>query len=122
MGDLRRGSVAWADLDPVRGREQAGRRPVLVIASDLYLTQADTLAIVLPATTTDRGWPNHVLLTGPELRLPQPTYAMTEQPRTLTRDRLSEGIGVVDRSTMTEVDRWLRDFLALPVRHVGATS
>lgn len=112
--ELRRGAVVWAELDPVRGREQAGRRPALVVASDAYLRQADTLAIVVPATTTDRGWPNHVLLRGVESALSQPTFAMTEQPRTLTRDRLVGVAGVVDRDTMREVDQWLRDFFALP--------
>lgn len=112
--DLCRGAVVWAELDPVRGREQAGRRPALVVASDLYLEQADTLAIIVPATTTNRGWPNHVLLRGPGLTLAQPTYAMTEQPRTVSRDRLLDVVGIVDPDTMRDVDRWLRDFLALP--------
>lgn len=85
---------------------------MLVIASDLFLEQADTLAIVLPATTAARGRPNHVELRGPHLHLPQPTCAMTEQPRTITRDRLVGGLGVVDAATMAEVDLWLRDFLA----------
>src|SRR6478609_5406559 len=112
--DLLRGTVVWAELDPVRGREQAGRRPALVIASDLYLEQADTLAIIVPVTTNNRGWPNHVLLKGPGLALDQPSFAMTEQPRTVTRDRLLDLAGTVDAATMTEVDGWLRDFLALP--------
>ncbi|WP_201799269.1 type II toxin-antitoxin system PemK/MazF family toxin [Subtercola vilae] len=106
--------VVWAELDPVRGREQAGRRPALVVASDLYLQQADTLAIVVPATTTNRGWPNHVPLRGANLALVQQTYAMTEQPRAITRERLFDLAGVVDAATMREVDGWLRDFLALP--------
>lgn len=105
--------MLWAELDPVRGREQSGRRPVLVVASDLYLEQADSLAIVVPATTTNRGWPNHVLLRGPSLALAHPTFALTEQPRTVTRDRFVSEIGVVDAATMHEVDRWLRDFLSL---------
>lgn len=112
--ELRRGMVAWAELDPVRGREQSGRRPVLVVASDLYLAQADTLAIIVPCTTRDRGWPNHVKLAGEHLALPDTTYAMTEQPRTVTRERLLDVAGVVDARTMREVDGWLRDFLALP--------
>ena len=103
----------WAELDPVRGREQAGSRPALVIASDLNLEQADTLAIIVPATTNNRGWPNHVLLKGPGLALDQPSFAMTEQSRTVTRDRLFDVAGTVDEATMTEVDGWLRDFLAL---------
>lgn len=113
LAELRRGMVAWAELDPVRGREQAGRRPVLVVASDQFLEQADTLAIVVPATTVDRGWPNHISLAGPGLHLAQPTFAMTEQLRTISRERLVEHAGVVDRATMRAVDAWLRDFLSL---------
>jgi mRNA interferase MazF len=105
--------VVWAELDPVRGREQAGRRPALVVASDLYLEQADALAIIVPCTTRDRGWPNHVKLSGENLDLPGETYAMTEQPRTVTRERLFGVAGMIDVGTMREVDGWLRDFLAL---------
>ena len=82
-------------------------------AGDLCLEQADTLAIVVPATTIRRGWPNHVLLRGPELVLRRPTYAMTEQPRTISRERIVDVAGVVDAQTMAEVDMWLRDFLSL---------
>jgi len=114
MNTLRRGDVVWADLDPTRGREHSGRRPVLVIASDLFLEQADTLAIVLPASSTDRGWPNHVRLRGPALTSQRATFALTEQPRTITRDRIGGALGHVDVDTMREVDLWLRDFLGLP--------
>jgi len=114
LSDLRRGMVVWADLDPVRGREQAGRRPALIVASDAYLEQADTLAILVPATTIDRGWPNHIPLRGAGLTLARPTFAMTEQLRTVTRERLVDTAGVVDAETMRAVDSWLRDFVSLP--------
>lgn len=109
----RRGAVLWAELDPARGRGQAGRRPVLVVASDGYLAVVETLTIVVPVTTVDRGWPNHVALRGPT-GLQQPSWAMTEQPRTLDRDRLVAVAGLVDEGTLVDVDLWLRDFLALP--------
>ena len=51
---LWRGSVAWADLSPTRGRERAGRRPVLVVASQGYLDAVSSLVVVLPVTTVDR--------------------------------------------------------------------
>ncbi|MDO5093371.1 MAG: type II toxin-antitoxin system PemK/MazF family toxin [Propionibacteriaceae bacterium] len=86
--ELRRGMVVWAELDPVRGREQPGRRPALVVASDFFLGQADTLAIIVPCTIRDRGWSNQARLTGKSLNLPGDTFAMTEQPRTVTRERL----------------------------------
>lgn len=110
--ELCRGQVVWVELGPVCGREQDGRRPALVVASDLFLEQADTLAIIVPCSTTDRGWPNHVRLRG-AIELTQPTFAMTEQPRTLTRERIVGTAGVVDTATMREVDGWLRDFLGL---------
>ncbi|MFT3945034.1 MAG: type II toxin-antitoxin system PemK/MazF family toxin [Ancrocorticia sp.] len=113
MGSLQRGTLVWTDLDPVLGREQAGRRPALIVASTQYLEQADTLAIIVPVTTKDRGWPNHVLLRGENLGLTRPSYAMTEQIRTVTRDRFRGVIGKVDASTMKDVDMWLRDFLGL---------
>jgi len=107
---LWRGSVAWADLSPTRGREQAGRRPVLVVASRGYLETITTLVVVLPVTGVDRGWPNHVQLRGPH-GLDRASWAITEQIRTIARDRLTDVAGLVDDATLGDVDVYLRDFL-----------
>jgi mRNA interferase MazF len=88
---------------------------VLVVASAGYIATVTGLAIVLPVTTVDRGWPNHVPLRG-ATGLERPSWAMTEQPRTLSRDRLGEPVGVVDDATLHDVDAWLRDFLDLWTR------
>lgn len=109
---LGRGTVAWADLSPGRGREQDGRRPVLVVASRQYLATVTTLVVVLPVTAVDRGWSNHVRLRG-DVGLGRPSWAMTEQPRTVARARLSRVAGLVDDATLRDVDGWLRDLLAL---------
>lgn len=87
---------------------------MLVVASNMFLEQADTLAIVLPVTTSARGWPNHVQLRGPHVGLDEDSFVMTEQVRTIARERLLKEVGWVDRETMDEVNLWLRDFLALP--------
>ena len=112
MNALVRGSVVWAELSPTQDREHAGRRPALVVASRGYLAVATTLAIVLPVTTTDRGWPNHVALRG-ATGLDRPSWAMTEQPRTVARERVSQVVGIVDDDTLRDVGVWLRDFLDL---------
>lgn len=108
---LEPGSVVWVNLDPTVGREQAGRRPAVVVASAGYLRAVTELAVVVPATTTRRGWPQHVELTGPALKLPQTTYAMTEQPRTISRRRIAGGAGKVDEPCLLIIRRWLDDFL-----------
>lgn len=105
------GSVAWVRLDPTRGREQAGTRPAVVLSSAAYLEAVPDLVIVVPVTTRDRGWPHHVQLAGTELRLDRPGFAMTEQPRTIIRDRVAGGAGRVDRHTMIAIMNWLNDFL-----------
>jgi len=114
VNELIRGHVIWADFSPSLGREQAGRRPALVVASTGYLDTATSLAIVLPVTAVDRGWPNHIALRGPDVGLDRPSYAMTEQPRTIDRSRVAGIAGIADAATMAEVDVWLRDFLDLP--------
>ncbi|QCB95083.1 type II toxin-antitoxin system PemK/MazF family toxin [Cellulomonas shaoxiangyii] len=104
--------MAWADLTPGRGREQDGHRPVLVVSSRQYLETVTTVLVVLPVTSTDRGWSNHVPLRG-ATGLGRPSWAMTEQPRTIARERLSRVVGVVDDATLRDVDGWLRDLLGL---------
>lgn len=110
--ELAPGVIAWAALEPVRGREQGGHRPVLVIASAGYLDAVTTLVIVLPITTTDRGWPNHIRIDGPS-GLDRPSWVMTEQPRTLSRDRLMGNTGQVSAGCLASVRTWLGDFLDL---------
>lgn len=110
--DLAPGVVAWASLDPVRGREQSGHRPALVIASDGYLEAVTTLVVVLPITTVDRGWPNHVPVDG-SAGLDRESWIMTEQPRTLARERLTGVAGTVSPACLRAVRTWLGDFLDL---------
>jgi len=83
-----------------------------VVASNAYLETVTTLALVLPVTTVDRGWPNHVALRG-EHGLDHPSWAMTEQVRTIPRHRIVDVVGLVDDATLREVDVYLRDFLGL---------
>ncbi|GAB3198051.1 type II toxin-antitoxin system PemK/MazF family toxin [Nocardioides hungaricus] len=109
---LARGMVVWAAPDPTVGREQSGRRPVLVVSSEMYLRTVTELVLTVPVTTTDRGWPNHIRLSG-DLTLEGACFAMTEQVRATSRSRLGKIAGMVDEETMGEVDGWLRDFLAL---------
>jgi len=112
VSDLTPGVVVLVDFDPVRGREQAGQRPALVVSSDRYLALVDTLLHVLPITSVERGWANHVPLRGAS-GLSRPSYVMTEQLRTVTRNRILRVVGAAAPGTLQEVRLWLRDFLDL---------
>ena len=110
--DLAPGVIVWVSLEPVRGREQGGHRPLLLVASAGYLDAVTTLVIGLPITTTDRGWPNHIRIDGPS-GLDRPSWVMTEQPRTLTRERITGVAGRVSADCLASVRLWLGDFLDL---------
>ena len=57
-----RGDVWLVDLSPVRGHEQAGRRPALIVSDDLFNRGPAGLVIVAPITSTIRAIPSHVRL------------------------------------------------------------
>jgi len=105
------GAVVWIAPDAAVGREQGGRRPALVVAGDDYLATVDTLAIVVPITTVDRQWPNHIPVVGAELATA--SWAMSEQVRTISRDRIVGHVGRADEVTVASVRGWISDFLDL---------
>ena len=102
----------WAALHPGPDREQEGCRPVVVVASDGYLEVVDTLAIVVPVTTTGRGTVEPCRLAG-ELGLGSESWAMTEQPSTVARSRLVRAAGRVDEACLRAIQIRLADFLDL---------
>lgn len=109
-----RGEVWWADLNPVVGREQAGCRPVLVISADIFNEGPTGLVTVIPLTTTQRGTPLHVEITPPEGGLTSVSYAMCEQLRTISKDRLDNRSGSVGREVMATVEDRIKTLLDLP--------
>ncbi|QUS39026.1 type II toxin-antitoxin system PemK/MazF family toxin [Tardiphaga alba] len=55
------GDIAWVDLDDVRGTEQAGRRPALVLTSREF-HETSRRAVICPITLKIRNWPTNVVL------------------------------------------------------------
>ena len=99
-------------LSPVVGSEQAGHRPAVVISGDDYLASVPNVVVVVPVTTRARGLPHHVPLHG-DVGLTADSFAMTEQPRTVDRRRITETVGSVDATTLQEIRSWLIDFIDL---------
>ena len=104
------GEVWWALPDPAVGREQSGRRPVLIVSNERVHRTVTTLVVVVPVTTKDRGWLNHVELNA-GAGVEQRSFAMTEQVRTISRQRLAKKIGVVEGSVLRDVREWLLDYI-----------
>ena len=83
----------------------------MVVSSADHLSAATTLVTVVPATSRDRGWPNHIVMIGPT-GLPTPTVAMTEQVRTIARERVVQEVGFVDADCFETICQWVHRWLA----------
>jgi mRNA interferase MazF len=108
-----RGEIWDLDLKPTVGREQADRRPALIVSDNALNSGPRDLVVVIPVTGTSRELPSHVPVTPPEGGLTQPSVIMTEQVRSVSKDRLGHRSGVVTGVTMDQVDRILRLVLGL---------
>ena len=97
--------VWWTDLDPQVGREQAGRRPAIVVGTGFACSLPNGLVLVVPCTTRDRGLPIHPEVTG----LGRASFALCDQLETISRQRLvSRHRGVLDPASIAAVRFVLR--------------
>ena len=89
---IRRGEVYFVSLDPVKGREQAGNRPVLVVSSDAINAQPLVVAVVVgtDAKNVSREYPTNVRVFAKECGLPQDTVFLCFQVRSLDSSRFRE--------------------------------
>ena len=108
-----RGQVWLVDLDPVRGHEQAGTRPALVVSVDPFNQTALGLVVIVPLTSKTKGLPLHVRLDPPEGGLQLTSYAKCEDVRSVSRERLSKPLGRASPAVMRQVEDRLRLVLGL---------
>jgi mRNA interferase MazF len=108
-----RGDVWDLDLDPIKGREQAGRRPALIVSVAPFNRGPADLMVAVPLTRTERGVRWHVPVSPPEGGLTDPSFIKCEDVRSLSKSRLGSYRGRVSPITMAEVEDRLRILLGL---------
>ena len=97
-----RGEIYWADLSPVRGREQAGLRPVLVIRHEVFNARSGTvIALAITSQPQRAGFPLTLRLQS--IRLPKPSWLKMSQVRTLSTERLGRKLGVVSPEELARI-------------------
>ena len=104
----------WVSLDPTRGSEQAGRRPVLVIQNDIGNEAAPT-TIIAPLTTKSfmREYPTNVHLAKGISGLKSDSTILLSQIRTIDKSRLEKKIGHLSAAYLDKVDQAVKISLGL---------
>lgn len=102
MARILRGEIYWADLNPARGREQAGLRPVLVLSHELFNKKSETvIAMAITSQPQKAGFPLTLAL--PPEMLPKPSWVKISQIRTISVDRLGKKIAALDSEALSQL-------------------
>ena len=114
---IKRGDLFWVDLNPVRGSEQAGRRPVAIIQNDIGNEAAPTV-IVAPLTTKSftKHYPMNVHIPKDIAGLNAHSTILLSQIRTIDKTRLDRKIGHLPSSYLKQVDQAICISLGLRFR------
>ena len=110
MADILRGSIHWADLDPTVGREQSGRRPVLILSENIFNRHSGTvIAVAITSQEPKANYPltSEIVGTG----LPKQSWAKMSQVRTLSVTRIGDKIASATTNEMEIVLAGLNEIL-----------
>ena len=111
MAGILRGDIVWADLNPVKGNEQAGYRPVLIISQDIFNERSGTvIALALTSQVQRAGFPLTYEITG--YNLPKKSWVKISQIRTLSVKRLGENIGRINIEDLDIIIDGLNEIIA----------
>ena len=111
MAGILRGEIRWADLNPVRGHEQAGLRPVMILSHDIFNERSGTvIAVAITSQPQKAGFPLTLELKAGNL--PKKSWIKISQIRTLSVERIGKVIGKASLEDLTQVIEGLNEIIA----------
>ena len=110
MARILRGEIRWADLNPVRGKEQAGLRPVLILSHDVFNERSGTvIAVALTSQPQRAGFP--LTLELQSRGLPKKSWVKISQIRTLAVERIGPRLGKLGTEELAQVIEGLNEII-----------
>jgi mRNA interferase MazF len=111
MAGILRGEIRWADLNPVRGHEQAGLRPVLILSHDIVNERSGTvIAAAITSQPQKAGFPLTLELKSADL--PKKSWLKISQIRTLSVERIGKVIGKASLEELNQAIEGLNEIIA----------
>ncbi len=111
MARILRGEIRWADLNPTRGREQAGLRPVVILSHDIFNERSGTvIAVAITSQPPKAGFPLTLELKAGNL--PKQSWVKISQIRTLSVERIGKLVAKASQEEMIQVVEGLNEIIA----------
>ncbi|MBS3149133.1 type II toxin-antitoxin system PemK/MazF family toxin [Candidatus Woesearchaeota archaeon] len=114
MVDIKRGDIVLVNLDPIKGSEQGGTRPCVIIQND-YGNSYSPLTIIAPLTSKDftKEFPTNVFILRKESKLDKDSTILLNQIRTIDKSRIIKKLIKLDNTIMNKVDMAIKVSLGL---------
>ncbi len=111
MAGILRGEIRWADLNPAKGHEQSGMRPVLILSHDVFNERSGTvIGVAITSQPQKAGFPLTLeLKTGD---LPRQSWVKISQVRTLSTERIGQFIGKISQEELVQIIEGLNEIIA----------
>jgi mRNA interferase MazF len=110
LARILRGEIRWADLNPVRGREHSGLRPVLILSHDVFNERSGTvIAVALTSQPQRAGFPLTLELKAAKLR--KRSWIKISQIRTLAVERIGARLGRASPEEISQVVEGLDEII-----------
>ena len=110
MARILRGDIRWADLEPTRGHEQAGNRPVLILSHDVFNERSGTvIAVALTSQEPRAGFP--LTLESQASSLPKRSWIKISQIRTLATERIGRRIAKASEEELARAIEGLNEII-----------
>ncbi|MBD3391174.1 MAG: type II toxin-antitoxin system PemK/MazF family toxin [Chitinivibrionales bacterium] len=110
MAGILRGDIVWANLEPARGNEQQGRRPVVILSENLFNERSGTvIAMAVTSQEPRAAFPLTLELGSP--KLPKRSWAKISQIRTLSVQRLGKKLAVVSPEELGQLIEGLDEIM-----------
>jgi len=110
VAGILRGEIRWADLNPVRGNEQAGLRPVLILSHEVFNSRSGTvIAVAITSQPQRAGFPLTLELASSSL--PKQSWVKISQIRTLSVDRIGKKLAEASPEELAQVIEGLNEII-----------
>lgn len=111
MNNIRQGEIWLFDPDPTIGNEIGKKiRPCLIVSSNIWNKIRSGLVIIVPLTSVSKDILTHIRIDPPEGGLKTTSFALCEQIRSISKERLKKRLGIVQsRTIMNDIRTWILD-------------
>lgn len=108
---MKQGEIWYANLNPTKGSEQAGHRPVVIVSGNLLNSYLD-IVICCPLTTKIKNYKGNVVVTPNKANeLEQPSEILTFHIRSISKNRLTKKVGTIASIELESIKKCLNEIL-----------